>query len=171
MTRNILIGLLLLCCVLLSMGQYTQSRSLRNLDDGTISPADYGGLIALQDVLPAETYEKEVLPLLQKAREGGVVTVRELRDLGSRLPDLGRQTLEAAERPRPVDALNRAWENTRQGASDLGERLGRGMNDALNELSRMMDEAVRSGRSDRPAPPVPGGPQSEKVEPGQPVEI
>lgn len=146
MYKNIAIVLLACCCIYLVVNQ----RMERNAwEDRPLDASAYGCLIALRDVLPPAEYQKVVVPFLERAASEGHVSYRHLREMEAALPDLGGQTLEAARRTRPQEELARAWENARQGASNLGDELSRAMRDMLDQLSRMTDKA---GRSDGSAP-------------------
>lgn len=165
MYKNIAIVLLACCCIFLVVNQRLERRDWEN---GNVSAAVYGGLIALRDVLPPEEYRQVVLPVLQQASAEGRLTWRQLGELDAKLKDLGRQALDAAQKTRPQEALAKAWENTRQGAANLGGEVGRNMREALDQLGQMLDEATR--REARPAPSTPA-PAPQAADPMAPAQI
>ena len=77
--------------------------------------------------------------------------------------DLGNQALEAARKARPQEELAKAWENAKQGASNLGDEVSRNMRDMLDQLSRMIDQAERPA----PSSPVPASPPPHPSAPAQ----
>ena len=106
--------------------------------DEEISAAEYGGLAALRDIIPADQFRKDVLPLLREALKDGKMTRSELEAFSAKLPDLGRQTLASLEKERPQDRLVRAWDETLEdvskGAANFGEALSREMGNAMRDL-------------------------------------
>ena len=68
MFKNIVIAVLAAACIFLVVNQRME-RAARGEEE--ISPAEYGGLAALRDVIPAEEYRAKVLPLLQEALKDG----------------------------------------------------------------------------------------------------
>lgn len=151
MYKNMAIVLLACCCIYLVVSQ----RMERNAwEERPLDAAAYGGLIALRDVLPAAEYQKEVAPLLERAAAEGHISYRQLRDLDEKLPDVGRQALDAARKARPGEELAKAWEDARQGAAHLGDEVSRNMRDMLEQLSRMVDKVDRSAPSS-PSVPAP----------------
>lgn len=148
MYKNIAIVLLACCCIYLVISQRMERGAW---EERPLDAAAYGGLIALRDALPPAEYQKVLVPFLERAASEGHVSYRQLRELEAALPDLGTQVLEAARRARPQEELAKAWENARQGASNLGDELNRTMRDMLDQLNRMVDKAGRPGRS-APAP-------------------
>ena len=135
MFKNIVIAVLAACCIFLVVNQRME-RAARGEEE--ISPAEYGGLAALRDVIPAEEYRAKVLPLLQEALKDGKMTRDQLAALGAKLGDLGTQTLAAVERERPQD-----------GAADCGASFSRQMNEAMRELGETWNSMTRK---DAPAP-------------------
>ena len=115
--------------------------------------AEYGGLAALRDVIPAEEYREKVLPLLQEALKSGKMTRGQLVELGKKLGGLGSQTLAAVERERPQDKIARAWNDAlagaREGAADFGASFSRQMNEAMRELGETWNSMTRKNA---PAP-------------------
>lgn len=153
MYKNIAIVLLACCCIYLVISQRMERDAW---EDRPLDAAACGALIALRDVLPPAEYRKVIVPFLERAVSEGHVSYRQLRELKDSLPDLGNQILEAARKTRPQDELARAWENARQGASSLGDELGRTMRDMLEQWNRMMDKPGQSGGS-APVPPEEDG--------------
>ena len=162
MYKNIAIVLLACCCIFLVINQRVEMKDLQNR---SLSAADYGGLIALRDVLSPEEYQTLVVPFLQQAATEGRATYRQLAELDGKLRDMGRQALDAAQKARPQEELAKAWENAKQGASNLGGEVSRSMREALNELSRRVDEMAR--RSDPAAPPAPAPQPADPMAPAQ----
>lgn len=150
MFKNIVIAVLAACCIFLVVNQRMERAAWSNEE---ISPADYGGLAALRDVIPAEEYREKVLPLLQEAFKGGKMTREQLVELGTKLGNLGAQTLAAVEKERPQDKIVKAWNDAlagaREGAADFGASFSRQMNEALRELGETWNSMTRK---DAPAP-------------------
>lgn len=165
MYKNIAIVLLACCCIFLVVNQRMERGEWENRSVG--APV-YGGLIALRDVLPPDEYRNVVVPALQQAAAEGRMTYRQLAELDDKLKNLGQQAFDAAQQARPQEALAKAWENTKQGASQLGGEVGRNMRDALDELARMLEEATR--REPQPAPSAPT-PTPQPVDPMAPAQI
>ena len=160
MYKNIAIVLWACCCIYLVVSQ----RMERNAwEERPLGAAAYGGLIALRDVLPPAEYQKEVVPFLERAAAEGHASYRQLQDLDDKLRDLGNQALEAARKARPQEELAKAWENAKQGASNLGDEVSRNMRDMLDQLSRMIDQAERPA----PSSPVPASPPPHPSAPAQ----
>lgn len=90
MFKNIVIAVLAACCIFLVVNQRME-RAARGEEE--ISPAEYGGLAALRDVIPAEEYRAKVLPLLQEALKDGKMTRDQLAALGAKLGDLEHRRL------------------------------------------------------------------------------
>ncbi len=150
MFKNIVIAVLAACCIFLVVNQRME-RAARG--EAEISPAEYGGLAALRDVIPAEEYRAKVLPLLQEALKDGKMTRDQLAALGAKLGDLGTQTLAAVERERPQDKFVKAWNDAltgaKEGAADFGASFSRQMNEAMRELGETWNSMTRK---DAPAP-------------------
>lgn len=160
MFKNIVIAVLAASCIFLALNQRMERAAW---GEEEIGPAEYGGLAALRDVIPAEEYREKVLPFLREALKGGKMTRNQLAALGAKLGDLGAQTLAAAGRERPQDAILNAWNEVlagaREGAADFGAAFGRQMNEALRELGETWNSMT--GR-DAPAPDQkPGAGQGE----------
>jgi len=153
MSKNMIIAVLAACCLFLAVGLYDQRGevlAMQAQSSQAIDPAAYGGLVALRDILPAETFQKEVLPVLQKAREGIPVTEVDLQALSQRLPQLPMQALAAAEAERTKDKLSRIWDQTTEGASELGSQIGRSMEEMLDGLTRMLEKEPVAPQADAP---------------------
>ena len=150
MFKNIVIAVLAACCIFLVVNQRME-RAARGEEE--ISPAEYGGLAALRDGIPAEEYRAKVLPLLQEALKDGKMTRDQLAALGAKLGDLGTQTLAAVERERPQDKFVKAWNDAltgaKEGAADFGASFSRQMNEAMRELGETWNSMTRK---DAPAP-------------------
>lgn len=153
MVKNIVIVVLAACCIFLAANQRME-RAAWNGEE--ISPADYGGLAALRDVIPAEEYREKVLPLLREALKGGKMTREQLAALGTKLGNLGSQTLAAVEKERPQDKIVKAWNDAlagaREGAADFGASFSRQMDEAMRGLG----ETWNSMTGKDPAPQAPG---------------
>ena len=150
MFKNIVIAVLAACCIFLVVNQRMERAAW---GEEEISPAEYGGLAALRDVLPAEEYREKILPLLREALKDGKMTRDQLAALGAKLGDLGTQTLAAMEKERPQDKLAKAWNDAltgaKEGAADFGASFSRQMNEALRELGETWNSMTRK---DAPAP-------------------
>ena len=150
MFKNIVIAVLAACCIFLVVNQRMERAAW---SEEEIGPAEYGGLAALRDVIPAEEYREKVLPLLQEALKSGKMTRGQLVELGKKLGGLGSQTLAAVERERPQDKIARAWNDAlagaREGAADFGASFSRQMNEAMRELGETWNSMTRKNA---PAP-------------------
>ena len=145
MFRNVIIVVLAGACVFLSAHQYMERKAW---DEAEISPAEYGGLVMLRDMLPVSDYRDKVLPLLRRAFVDGRVTNARLRELGNQLGGLGAQTLNILEEERTRDRVSQAWDDAREGAASLGESLGRGVGRAMKELGDAVEGLKPGGRSE-----------------------
>ncbi len=145
MFRNIMIVLLAAACIALGANQYRQA-VLR--DGEEISAGEYGGLLALRNLYSAKDYQKKVLPLVEEAFVEGKITRERMRVLGAKLNGLGGRTLEQMKKADARSRVSRAWDDARDSAADLGEKLGRKMDDAMRDLGETLDDMM-SGRSSR----------------------
>lgn len=143
MFRNIMIVLLAAACIALGANQYRQA-VLR--DGEEISAGEYGGLLALRHLYSAKDYQEKVLPLVEEAFVEGKVTRERMRVLGARLNGLGGRTLEQMKKADAMSKVSRAWDDARDSAANLGEKLGRKMDDAMRDLGETLD-GMMSGRS------------------------
>ena len=162
MYKNIAIILLACCCIFLLISQRLE---IKELQEHSITVADYGGLIALRDVLPPEEYEKVIVPFLEQAAKDGNAAWSQLLELEGELSGIEQQAVEAAKKIRPQEELAKLWESAKQGASDLGSEVNRNMREAVREFSRMLDEAVNEPPS--PVPSSPAQPQAGAAGPAQ----
>lgn len=145
MFRNIMIVLLAAACIALGANQYRQA-VLR--DGEEISAGEYGGLLALRNLYSAKDYQEKVLPLVEEAFVEGKVTRERMRVLGAKLNGLGGRTLEQMKKADAMSKVSRAWDDARDSAANLGEKLGRKMDDAMRDLGETLDDMM-SGRSSR----------------------
>ena len=145
MFRNIIIVLLAAACIALGANQYRQA-VLR--DGEEISAGEYGGLLALRNLYSAKDYQEKVLPLVEEAFVEGKVTRERMRVLGAKLNGLGGRTLEQMKKADAMSKVSRAWDDARDSAANLGEKLGRKMDDAMRDLGETLDDMM-SGRSSR----------------------
>ena len=145
MFRNIMIVLLAAACIALGANQYRQA-VLR--DGKEISAGEYGGLLALRNLYSAKDYQEKVLPLVEEAFVEGKVTRERMRVLGAKLNGLGGRTLEQMKKADAMSKVSRAWDDARDSAANLGEKLGRKMDDAMRDLGETLDDMM-SGRSSR----------------------
>ena len=145
MFRNIMIVLLAAACIALGANQYRQA-VLR--DGEEISAGEYGGLLALRNLYSAKDYQEKVLPLVEEAVVEGKVTRERMRVLGAKLNGLGGRTLEQMKKADAMSKVSRAWDDARDSAANLGEKLGRKMDDAMRDLGETLDDMM-SGRSSR----------------------
>ena len=145
MFRNIMIVLLAAACIALGANQYRQA-VLR--DGEEISAGEYGGLLALRNLYSAKDYQEKVLPLVEEAFVEGKVTRERMRVLGAKLNGLGGRTLEQMKTADAMSKVSRAWDDARDSAANLGEKLGRKMDDAMRDLGETLDDMM-SGRSSR----------------------
>ena len=145
MFRNIMIVLLAAACIALGANQYRQA-VLR--DGEEISAGEYGGLLALRNLYSAKDYQEKVLPLVEEAFVEGKVTRERMRVLGAKLNGLGGRTLEQMKKADAMSKVSRAWDDARDSAANLGEKLGRKMDDAMRDLGETLDDMM-SGRSAR----------------------
>ena len=145
MFRNIMIVLLAAACIALGANQYRQA-VLR--DGEEISAGEYGGLLALRNLYSAKDYQEKVLPLVEEAFVEGKVTRERMRVLGAKLNGLGGRTLEQMKKADAMSKVSRAWDDARDRAANLGEKLGRKMDDAMRDLGETLDDMM-SGRSSR----------------------
>ena len=145
MFRNIMIVLLAAACIALGANQFRQA-VLR--DGEEISAGEYGGLLALRNLYSAKDYQKKVLPLVEEAFVEGKITRERMRVLGAKLNGLGGRTLEQMKKADARSRVSRAWDDARDSAADLGEKLGRKMDDAMRDLGETLDDMM-SGRSSR----------------------
>ena len=145
MFRNIMIVLLAAACIALGANQYRQA-VLR--DGEEISAGEYGGLLALRNLYSAKDYQDKVLPLVEEAFVEGKVTRERMRVLGAKLNGLGGRTLEQMKKADAMSKVSRAWDDARDSAANLGEKLGRKMDDAMRDLGETLDDMM-SGRSSR----------------------
>lgn len=143
MFKNVMIVLLAAACIALGVNQYRMA-SLR--DNEEISAAEYGGLPGLRSLYPAKDYQEKVLPLIEDAFVDGKVTRERMRTLGEKLNGLGGRTLELMKKPDVRSRVSRAWDDARDSAVNLGEKLGRKMDDAMRDLGETLDDMM-SGRS------------------------
>ena len=61
---------------------------------------------------------------------------------------LGGRTLEQMKKADAMSKVSRAWDDARDSAANLGEKLGRKMDDAMRDLGETLDDMM-SGRSSR----------------------
>lgn len=146
MFRNVMMVLLAAACVYLAVSRYVENK---NWEEAEISPAEYGGLLLLRDLYDAGEYRDKVQPLLRDAFVDGKVTRARLRELGKQLPSVGIRTQSVLERSRTRDRVSRAWDDAKEGAADLGERLGRRMGEAMRDLGDAV-EGLKPRRSPEP---------------------
>ena len=132
-------------CIALGANQYRQA-VLR--DGEEISAGEYGGLLALRNLYSAKDYQEKVLPLVEEAFVEGKVTRERMRVLGAKLNGLGGRTLEQMKKADAMSKVSRAWDDARDSAANLGEKLGRKMDDAMRDLGETLDDMM-SGRSSR----------------------
>ena len=78
----------------------------------------------------------------------GKVTRERMRVLGAKLNGLGGRTLEQMKKADAMSKVSRAWDDARDSAANLGEKLGRKMDDAMRDLGETLDDMM-SGRSSR----------------------
>lgn len=148
MYKNIAIAALVCLCLFMAISLRTQRK---NFEQAEISPAEYGGLIALRDIMDPDLYEKLVVSFMRTALSDGKITRAELGALQGILPPLGKGSLLAAQRPRAQDslaslvkALPGAMPDAINDALGLSTELGKGLGEALGEFLRKMDEALGS---------------------------
>lgn len=132
MVRNVMVAALALGMLLVAAGAHAGEIAW---GDEEISPAEYGGLLALREIFPSDEYRSRVLPLLREAFVDGKVTKRRLHILGEKLGDVGARTLKALEEERTRDKMSRAWDSAREGAAALGDSLG----DAMRDIGDAVD--------------------------------
>lgn len=135
MIKNAIIAVLSAACVL-AAGLYADHEA-RNKKE--ISPAEYAGLLQLRELYSSDVYREEVLPYVRQAFVDGKVTRERLQELGAKLKDLGPRTLAALEQKKTSERVANAWDDAREGASALGESLGRQMGEAMRELGNAVD--------------------------------
>lgn len=143
MMKNVIIVVLAAACIFLAAGRYMDRAAW---EDEEISPAEYGGLLALRNAFSAGEYRDRVLPLLRQAFVDGKVTRGRLEELGKHLENTGVQTLRILEEGRTRDRVSRAWDEAREGAAALGESMGRKMGEAMRELGDAV-EGLKPRRS------------------------
>ena len=143
--KKLMKSLLAAACIALGANQYRQA-VLR--DGEEISAGEYGGLLALRNLYSAKDYQEKVLPLVEEAFVEGKVTRERMRVLGAKLNGLGGRTLEQMKKADAMSKVSRAWDDARDSAANLGEKLGRKMDDAMRDLGETLDDMM-SGRSSR----------------------
>ena len=148
MFRNVVIVALAAACVFLAVSRYMEKKAW---EEAEISPAEYGGLLALRELYSPGDYREKVLPLLRDAFVDGKVTRACLDELGKRLRGAGERTLDALKEDRARDRVARAWDDAREGAAELGETLGRRMEEAMRGLGDAV-EGLTPKRAPEPAP-------------------
>lgn len=164
--KNIVIACLALLCVLFLVAWQAERSSVNNRP---LSATEYGCLLSMREVLPPEQFKAEVLPLLQSAAAGKPVTFGQLEALNGRLGDISKHVLALAEKKSPQEELAKAWEDTKQNATQLSEQFGREMNNMLNELSDMLPGKGKESPQapSQPAPVSPSSPQGDMT----PIEL
>ena len=143
MGKNVIIVVLAAACVFLAAGLYGEHSSL---EKDEISPAEYGGLLALREAYSSSVYREQVLPLLRQAFVDGRVTRERLHELGAQLKSLGPLTLDVLEQRTTGERVAKTWDDARDGAAALGESLGRQMGEAMRELGDAV-EGLKPKRS------------------------
>ena len=146
MIRNIVIVLLAAACIALGVNQYREA-SLRDSEE--ISAAEYGGLLALRDLYSPRDYRERVLPLVEEAFVDGKVTRQRMRVLGEKLNGLGSRALEQLKKSDARSKVSRAWDDAKDSAANLGEKLGRKMDDAMRDLGETLDDMMPGRSSSR----------------------
>ena len=119
MGKNVIIVVLAAACVFLAAGLYGEHSSL---EKDEISPAEYGGLLALREAYSSSVYREQVLPLLRQAFVDRRVTRERLHELGAQLKSLGPLTLDVLEQRTTGERVAKAWDDARDGAAALGDR-------------------------------------------------
>ena len=137
MMKNGVIAVLAAVCVFLSAYLYREHMAW---EEEEITPAEYGGLLALRELYSAGEYRDRVEPLLRQAFVDGKITRARLRELGKRLDNTGAQTFKVLGKESTSERVSKAWDDARDGAAALGESLGRQMGEALRELGDAVKE-------------------------------
>ena len=138
MVKNVLIVLLAAACLFFGVDRYGSFLQ----KDEEISAGEYGGLLSLRELYSAGDYEEKVLPLLREAFVDGKVTRERMQKLDGKLNDLGLRVFERLTRQDTKSRVSRAWDDARDSAAKLGEKLGRKMDDAMRGLGESLEEVM-----------------------------
>lgn len=188
--KNFIIGLLLIACAGLFVNYHKSTLALAQAqqqeqitwNSTQISPADYGGLLALRSALPAEVYRDQLLPQIRQAMQKGHINNADMNALQKNLPNLPSFFLVAAESESWTENLQR---NTEKGVDNITEKgqafgselskqagkLGKQAEELMQDLSHdskeMLDKLSKAFTKPPPAPPVtPPAPLPEQGKPG-----
>ena len=140
------VSLFCLCAVVLAGSAWVRWR------DGEVSPVEYGALYSLRRMEP-ELFKEKILPELEKALADKRLTHGELCAIEKKFGSLGERFLTAVKErsfdEQLSESLNEAGKKTKETGRNLGDALGKVLDDAMDYMIRQSEELTKK------APPAP----------------
>lgn len=146
MSKNTIVIAINAVLVLLLLAGLVSTR--KALQEMAVSPGEYGGLLALREVLAPADYQNIVMPYLEKAAKGQSLTRADMQAIASQLPQLPQQLYDLAAKPSLSSNLNQALDSVKNNAESWSEDLRQSLDAARNsagELGAEVGEALKEG--------------------------